>query len=274
MKSATIYAVTSVLLCLILFYLADLTLRQSIVLAMVIAWLVVALGNASQKPLARFSPYWARISPNWHQILTDYKVLRNEEEWVALQNTMATLPNTEHSDAVNGFFYTVVQHSPQDNQMLLYLGRYHAFTTEVDFQDYLRPFGLDRELWPNSLEHIGSIGVFMKSGVDAGYNLGIRVQMDWWQRMKSFCPPVLKEDLDHPCGCVNLTLAVLPYREFSMYWDPVEWKSDYSDKLWVAIKEERNKHQWFEKQESDSEFAYREPKEISHKYFYVRHDSI
>jgi hypothetical protein len=207
--------------------------------------------------------------------LTDYKLLGGQEEWVTLQYTMKNLPDLANSEAVNGFFYTVVQHSPDGERMLLHLGRRNGFKSKVDFEGYLKPFGLDYPLWPDSLEHIAGVGAFMKWGVDGGYDLGIRVETKWWEQMKPLCPAVLNEDNDHPCGCVNLTLAILPYKEFGMYWDPIEFgDGTHIDKLWAGINEARKKHQWLEKKESDLHFARYEPKAISHKYFDVLHDSI
>jgi hypothetical protein len=157
--------------------------------------------------------------------------------------------------------------------MLLNVGRENGFRSEIDFENYLRPLSLDNDLWPKHLEHFCNVGAFMRWGGN-GYKLGIRVGIEWWEKMRALCPAVLYEDSDHLCGCVNLTLAILPYREFGMYWDPVEWEGDYSEKLWAEINEARKKHQWLERKEPDSDFAHLEPKAISHRYFDLRHNSI
>lgn len=58
-----------------------------------------------------------------------------------------------------------------------------------------------------------------------------------------------------------------------MYWNPIEWRSNYGDKLWAEIREARKKREWLENEEPDSVFG-REAKNIVHKYFDIQHDSI
>ncbi len=274
LKPLVTYVATSAILFFLLFYLAAFPPRQSIALALLVAWLFRAVTHAGSKPPARFRPYWVRATPNWLQILSDYKLLANQEEWVALQSAMEKLSDSENSEAVQGFLYTVVQHSSDGERMLLYLDRRNGFKSEVNFVEYLRPFGPQQEVWPKSLEHIAGLGAFMKWGTDGGYDLGIRVEMEWWEKLKPSCPPVLREDIDHPCGRVNLTLAILPYNEFQMYWDPIEFGTGkHIDRLWAGIKEARDRHKWLEKK-SDWEWKYHEPKALSHKYYDVLHDSI
>lgn len=76
MKSALTYFLTSALLWLILFFVASFSLRQSVILALLIALLSLEVSQRSPKLFARFSPYWVHVKPNWFQILSDYNFLQ------------------------------------------------------------------------------------------------------------------------------------------------------------------------------------------------------
>jgi hypothetical protein len=60
-----------------------------------------------------------------------------------------------------------------------------------------------------------------------GYEIGLQVQEDWW---KGFCQSGalkelanIKNDTDHLCGSTRLVIAMLPYSEFAVYYQRVDY---------------------------------------------------
>jgi hypothetical protein len=255
----------------VLVFLANFSLRQSVVLAVVIVLLGHDVMNMSPKPNFRFSPYWTYVVPNWRAILCDYKLYRDEDEWREVQSVMSALAEANKTtvDYNFGFYYTTIRAESPEHPMLVY--RDNSFRSSVDYWSYLKPFS--RNPWPDSLEPLGALALFMKLGSNGGFDLGIQVPSNWWEKLKPLCPTPLAERFDYACGCVNLTIAVLPYAEFGMYWDPIEYDNGaHADSVWAQIAETRRQHNWAEAaKEEDFHFTRHR---IMHRYFSVEHRPI
>lgn len=79
-------------------YIATFSTTQSCVLALVsvIGWdLVEGLRNYLQIE-RKFAPFWVQVSPNWHCLMQDYKVVENDEEtfWQEIQKIIRVSPRT------------------------------------------------------------------------------------------------------------------------------------------------------------------------------------
>ena len=163
---------------------------------------------------------------------------------------------------------------------LTYLGNHKDFVTSVKIFESI--VNLEREqrdqvgqhpffnhpLWANLPE------LFFKFGT-GGYEIGLEVQNDWWEQV---CKDggigelaKTKSDRDHRCGTARLTVAVLPYSEFGIYYQ----KSDYKhmDEQQRSRDRQLEARGWKRQVERDSEI--RDPwLRIDHKYFAVAHRDV
>jgi hypothetical protein len=279
-KHFGVYFITAGEFYLILVYIADLSIRQSIVLALMIASLARGLKSAAAKPAMRFSPYYIRVYPNWYDLLIDFKLIDKPEEWHAIQKSFEALPPTDYRVLRSGVCFTVAHQSEDFERTLIYSDNHRAFVSEVDFQEDAEPLRIDR------LNRFGKanrcdVRFFMKLGGREGYNLGIRVPSRWWERVKDSCPKPKKEDADYTTGQIDLILATISYREFDLYWEPVEWSNTFYDKTSKQIRARRDEHRQnlnWKTIEHDADLG-RElgidwPESIEQKYFTVEHRGI
>lgn len=236
-------------------------------------------GNSAARPKEAIQPILRAGRSNWYDLLLDFKLISKPEEWHTLRESFETLPSTEYRVLRNGFCFTIVNQSEDFERTLIYANHHQAFVSEVDFQAELDGVRAEPEgEFDRAFRRLSKsdVHVFLKFGGE-GCNLGLRVPSSWWDRMKGSCPRPLKEDQDHPCGRVNLVLAVISYREFDLYWER-EWNSKF-EKTVTEIRsrrdEERRKFGWkTTTHEYDSELAIDWPESIEHKYFDVEHRAI
>jgi len=67
-------------LCALVFvFVGGLPIRQGVVLGAAMVLLAFGVLEAL-KPAPRFISYWVRVSPNWYQILADFKLVGSIEE--------------------------------------------------------------------------------------------------------------------------------------------------------------------------------------------------
>lgn len=134
----TAAAFAAVVSYLLLAYVAGFSVRQSIVLALLMAWLVGAIAEIAEiaRPARRkrFSPYYVRVDPNWYDLLLDFKLISKPEEWHTLRESFETLPSTEYRVLRSGFCFTIVNQSEDFERTLIYANHHQVFVSEVDFQ--------------------------------------------------------------------------------------------------------------------------------------------
>ncbi len=268
------YTVVAVVLWSLLTW-AGFPLRQCIVLALILSWLVFLVVRAVPKKTTLFSPYWVHIRPKWYTILADYKIINSDKDWEKLQETMYADSLPEAHVFRRGVHFTVLHASSDGERMLICRGPYH-FASEVDWIEDLYParFGLKEVSKFTYRAEVSDVALFLKYGA-GGYKLGIRVPEKWWMAAKASCPPPVSEDHDYPCGMVNVALALFPYSEFRVYWDSVEYDPKLQKKILGSVEEQRKKHHWeLDQRENPPELSINWPTTIKHRYFDVDHGAV
>ncbi len=282
-KAAVGYLLAGGFFFLILVYVADFSMRQSLILVLMWASMTRAVELLARRPAKRFSPYYVRVDPNWSYLLFDFKLVGNPGDSRTIEDLLKELPSTEYCVLRSGICFIVVHESEDFQRTLIYLGNHQTFVSEVDLQEELEPIRVEP---PDKFEReFGRLGksdvrLFVKFGGD-GYNLGIRVPRRWWDKMKSSCPKPMEELEDHPTGQIDLVLTTISYREFDLYWEPAEWNSTFYDKTAKQIRsqrdEQRSRFGW-KTVEHDAdlgaELGIDWPESIKHKYFSVEHRAI
>jgi hypothetical protein len=265
-------------------YLGEFSSKQSAMLT-ALAWLGFALYegvSASQQPAKTFSPFCVSIYPNWFALLSDFTLITSEQEYDLLWETMKKPPAGEYSVFRSGIVFTVIGPPTADGWLpgLTYLGNHKDFVSklkifesviplehEPGFRQREHPF-FKHPLWANLPE------LFFKGGTD-GYEIGLEVQSEWWEQVcKSGTVGELaktKSEKDHACGTTRLTVAVLPFSEFGVYYRSDDYKN------MERRHKERDKqlaaHGWKRKVERDHEI--RDPWfRVDHKYFAVAHRDV
>ncbi|MCL4510461.1 MAG: hypothetical protein M1470_05265 [Bacteroidetes bacterium] len=273
------YFSIAVLFYVIFAQVAGFSMKQSIALALLIAWCAREL----YRPKAfRFRPYDICVTPDWIPLLTDFQLLNKPEEWQAIKKSFEN-PSVYNQMLHYGIIYlTVVHQSENSLDSLIYLNAKRAFVTEIDLNGVIEPIKVvpknNRTTeFVDTLKFAHSVEFFMKYGHD-GYNLGLVVPDRWWNETKEKCPKPMKEVSDPMIGRVHLTLATIPYTEFVLYWSPT-WQSGSSDRIMrrraIRRKEQRKKFGWKDAGHPDlPELAINWPDSIAQKYFKVEHREI
>jgi hypothetical protein len=117
-----------------------------------------------------------------------------------------------------------------------------------------------------------------------GSDLGIRVKKSWWTKVKDSCPPPFSEKEYEATGEVEIILATLSYRDFDLYWKPVDWNgagcADYIYKTLPRLEKRRNEQReklgWTAEKHGGFDFTpdCGWPETLHHKYFEVVHRHI
>jgi hypothetical protein len=203
---------------LVLVYAAEFTNRQSIVLALLITLLARETERVGKwrKPFSRFQPYYVAVSPRWGEILTEFKMIDSPEELEVLLRSPGDRTARDYQVLLDGIFFTVTHESRDLKRTLIYRNDHRSFRSKVEIHEGMAPLTV-KNMDKHSLRDHWTPEFFMVRGLD-GYDLGIRVPEAWWAAMKSSCPRPAREHFDHLCGQVDLTLAVVPWREFDLQW--------------------------------------------------------
>ena len=250
-------------------------MKQSIVLALILTGIGFSVGRAAPRETVRFTPYFVRVRPKWHQILTDYRILESDD-WEKLQESMNAAKLSEDHIFRAGVLFTVVNQSADGERLLVYRGPSLGFVSEIDWTLDLSPamFQLGERNRPRLMKS-SDVDFFIKQSGD-GYGIGITVPHNWWENVKASCPTPAFEKRNHPCGTVDLAIAVLPYAEFGIYWDPIDYSDNFDKRVWAAVDSARKKYNWKLEEENDPlpELRIKWAKVIDHKYFEVDHNSI
>ncbi len=305
------YVIAALFLWIVLLFIGGLPLRQGIVLGLSMALIAVPtelVGNIVRPP-TRFTPFYVRLQPNWYQILSDFKILRNVEEWHSVLKSVKRFPSSRYCVVRNCIFFTVLQVAEEFRHPLIFWNGEGAFTTDLTFQRELEPILLSRKdnavklvvekdgsflvddiLQPSRLETYVNeyallcssgncqIQFFMKSCIE-GFDLGIGIPDWWWQQVKDSCPAPEKEHRDHATGYVELVLARIAHCELDCYWEPVPRDIDFHLTIVPKMKERREqlrqKLGWETIPQQDiPEMPLHWPEAIEHKYFRIEHRAV
>jgi hypothetical protein len=126
-------------------YRAVFSARQSAVLAL-LGWIGYGLYSdldVSRRGNKAFSPFCVSVQPNWYPLLTDFKVVRNEENWQRLHKAIAKVPPADYSLFRSGFVFTVIA-PPSGGGLppgLAYWDNRKIFVTKVELSESISERG-------------------------------------------------------------------------------------------------------------------------------------
>jgi hypothetical protein len=240
--------------------------------------------NVSRRVVNAFSPYCVSVYPNWYQLLSDFKLIRTDEEWRRLCKAANEAPERSYTVFRSGFTFTVIR-PPADDGLLpgltfwdnrkVFLAELELSEAVIELEDKFSLPGREGEhpffhhpTWSNLPR------LCFKWGA-GGYEIGLEVQDDWWQHLRQSEGmgelAKVKEDRDYPCGTSRLAIATLPYSEFGLYYQNVDY--DSLKKAQETMDKQLEANGWKRKVERDSEI--RDPwSHLEHRYFTVSHRSI
>jgi hypothetical protein len=267
------------ILLLTLAYLASFSIRQSIVLTLLLTLLAYSIGKAAVKPVRRFRPYYVRVAPDWCRLLTDFKLIGKPEDWRAIHKSLNELSSTDYCVMRDGICFTVIYRSEDLERELIYSNNHRAFSSEFAVKEQMNPIRIKRG--QSIIEHRHNeydILFFIKPGT-RGYDLGLIVPDWWWNEAKASCPEPMAEDTDYGTGRVSLILTTISNREFDLYWEPVKWSDEFYSKTARQIRERREEQRrafgWKTVEHPDiPELSIRWPESIQHEYVGVEHRDI
>lgn len=233
-----------------------------------------------------FSPFWVRVSPNWYDLLRDYRIVETDEKtfwhdthlaWRQLQEKTEGDSADIYSVLRDDIVFTMLKPGPFDG--LLYWNSHRIFRSEVDFGERIEEIKITHPTLGEGWDW--SPDVYLKWGRD-GYELGLEVNAEWWERTcaaeEAKQLAKIKSDPQHLTGTTRLAVATLPYSEFAIYAEgnvPASWYDTATLK-----KQERNKDAelakaGWKREESDWESHHLgAPEGVKHKYFTVEHKAV
>jgi len=218
--------VTTACLLLALIAIGGFSVRQGIVLWLLLVGLSDAIRDAAYRP-ARFHPYGVSVEPDWYAILTDLKLINDPEEWRSLTESFKS--NPAYDPLRDGVQFTVIQQGgnkpefPRSNWQseigwqevgdfdagmndahppLIFWNRSYygaEFRFEHRFSDAQKPLCLEteepsgRRLPASFFIKLRTIHTENKRGpkyrpeVLGGLDLGIEVSAKWWDTKKHSC---------------------------------------------------------------------------------------
>jgi len=277
------FVAIAVLFVIALLYGANFQLRQSVIVALILAWLATyaegfkrdletRIDNSVEKPVYKFLPYSVRIDPKWEQILLDFHLIGSLAEWESMKKDV-------WGDLPHGFAFTVLRYSEDSDEMLVYQASEQnvlPFESDVEVCRKIKII----EFKENRFFHLR---VFVER-TGSGYELGIIVPEEWWEGVKANCPHPVRESSGNEFYQVKLILALIPEAEFAWYLRPEqrigpghiskadpqryvyeEWRKQIAS----SQQEERTRWGW-----SRSELYEGGPEIIENSYFTLRHETI
>lgn len=268
-------------------YLGAFSRSQSWVLT-IVCWLGYEsfneLRTANQQDKT-FCPYWVRVSPNWYELLRDFKIVTGDNEafWASVGSSWRQLQGQGEDEAASAYsvlrndtVFTVLKSGTPDD--LIYWDSRRIFRSDVDFQERIRELKIAQPSWGGNGR---SVDLFLKWGTD-GYELGLEVNADWWGKVcaadETGHLAKVRTDPEYLTGTTRLVVAILPYAEFRTYTDGNATASWYDAATQKKREERRNaelaKTGWL-REESNWELDYLgSPEILKHKYFTIVHRAI
>jgi hypothetical protein len=267
---------------LIVIYVAGLSARQSIVLALLFTGLAHGIIRSANKSTPCLRPYHVRIWPDLAGILNDYQLVRTVEEWNQVREAVDRTPATLSCIWRYGIGFTVLSESDDGERGLIYSNSHNSFVSEVRFEEFVSPFQCGRfDRLPGLLDY-ETVSVFIRPGRRFhGYELGISVPRRWWETVRESCPIPDREQeaarsgyidfVEHGAGYVDLILAAVSYQEFDLYSESGERKDVHKK---IAARDEHRKRQGWEVQKEPLFISLNPSDTIKHRYFLVEHHSV
>ncbi|HET7107269.1 MAG TPA: hypothetical protein VFI38_10695 [Candidatus Acidoferrum sp.] len=268
-------------------YAGDFSTSQSVVLT-IVSWVGYGLYerlNLSRKAECVFTPFCVSFFPHWYELLSDLTLIKDEEDWKRLCESVNEVPASKFSVFKQGFSFTVIRPpSEQDlwpgltfwNNEKVFLNELELSEPVIENEDDGMRFGFgEKHKFFNHPSWSSLPRVVFKWGMK-GYELGLEVQADWWKErsqsgeLKKLAK--IEEHTDHLCGNTRLVIATLPYSEFAVYYQHVDY--DKQGKVQAERDKQLEANGWKRKEE-DKDSEIRDPwSRIEHKYFSISHRSI
>ena len=259
-----IFAVGLLLFLWALFYWgADFSLRASFVIAFVIGslgtlWIYDAPPERQTK---EFRPYYVRIEPEWHRILTDYELISTNEEWAKIRDEVI-YANTDARYNVlrEGLTFTVLSRD------VYYWNNDCRFSSKLDFRVRMREFAE-----PEPTVGPPYVPEFFVRGTADGYSIGIAT-------VESFKKIHMVGDNEE-----LIELARVPAEEFLHYRVNVsgqarkELERELIKHGWKELETELREQGWTRENLHElhrGEIVADFPEKLEHKYFRVYHRGI
>jgi hypothetical protein len=265
-KKLAIFAAFGVALGGLLWW-AGFSERQSVVLIVIILagagvvhdyYKVLQIAQRQQY----FLPYFVTVQPNWHALLLDYKLVKDNKKYQELpEKSLKRAP----------IYFTVLRPAYKGDQpSLIYWNSRNEFVTAEDFEEPIEGiqfedattkkfFGDLFGWWPKVYFKLGGVG----------YEIGLVVDKDWWEHIceKGDVGELSKTKADAD-ERTRVVVATLPYEEFYDYHDPERDHKRIQER--DELRDKQLSHNGWKRIEHISYFGRR----IEHKYFTITHDNI
>jgi hypothetical protein len=201
-----------------------------------------------------FQPYRVSIKPNWYQLLLDFGLIKDLDEWQRIASSLEVVPPSDYNVLRDGITFTVLKPS------LIYRNDRKEFATHVKFVEFLAEVSL---LHPDGWEQHPSISVDFAAYAkemprEGAYGISLTSTNSVGEQMRDYDGRVVA--------------ALLPWAEFRFYReDPGEFELRRWSKLSAVRDKRRKEFGWELEREPESRD---EPSLIQHKYFALRHQRI
>lgn len=260
-----------------LIFVGGFPVRQGSVLVLLLVLIVVSMTQRGAKPV-RFVPYWVRISPNWFEILTDFKLISAPDEWGSILQSLRS--SSDYNILRDDVLFTVVQQHENLEHTLIFWNQHQTFGSEFELIEDMAPIQFANADWyQRNIPPAFFIRPFTYERNVAGYSLGIKVRNWWWENVKDSCPVPVAVNTNALTSTVELTLATLPLAEFDIYRNPPNrWSDKYMRKTESQIRKRRDELRgrlgWIDKTLQIEELSVRVPVFIESKYFSIEHRDV
>jgi hypothetical protein len=197
----------------VFYYWLNFTINQSVILGFMFSGIYIVLKELEAKTTKPkdFEPYRVHVNIHWRDLLFKYKLLKNEEEW---KQFVERYDNS--SVVVTGINFTVLSIDGDNWPYLLYWDDRKIFKYGIpSFEAYIEDLKFP-SVPGERFEWSPSIFFGHKTGKQKGYTMGLCVNGDWWESIKT--PDITDTEVyKRPeSGHVYLILATLPFGELGM----------------------------------------------------------
>jgi hypothetical protein len=231
------------------YYGAAFSIRQALGLSFALVLLGWNQLVPASKGRFRFTPYQVVCRPNVFLMLSDIGVVTSRDDFVSLfPRSNSPLPWAEDNLVHCGIYAVVLSHDVAESTEVVHFPWQNVYSTSLRWACRLTTIkhGLER------IDFDWSPEIFMKPVID-GYEIGVTVNADWWQRQNDRKVKVLKEQEESHFGSVRLVLCMLPREVTSEFYRRVDYGLSRSRQ--AALQDAVEKKGW-KMESTGSEIAY------------------
>lgn len=260
----------------VLHSVASFSLLQSLVL-MTIGyaahwWSIDLLAESIISTFEGFDPFWLNVSPNWGNIMFDFKLVESMEEYEQIWEKVRGEPEWKYNLVRDGIRFVFLMPSAYSikprlayNQSLKYFSRNLYFFEEI--RELERPDPSDK--W--GIDPTFQFYFFIKDRFD-GYEIGLHIPPGWYQEKHGFPKPP-REFKD------DIILAILPHQEFVQYWHFTRMPYEERRARFLENRALQDKalqiNHWVRKvEEIDYELPKLDCEQLEHRYVKITHGPL